>query len=205
MNLQRNTLARSLHDVGAATWFGGALMGAVGLNGAAAQAQDPAERTDLAVTGWARWAPVAAAAIGAHLIGGAGLLARNRGRVRVQKGVRANTVAKVALTGAAMATTAYSGYLGRQIAQAREVPTEGATEAAPGAASNGLGTALQRQRVLQWATPVLTGAVIVLGAQQGEQQRGDQVLRGVGSRLRSSSRSKVRATGSRLRAATPGS
>jgi hypothetical protein len=32
---QDNTLARSLHDVGLAAWFGGSLMGAVGLNGAA--------------------------------------------------------------------------------------------------------------------------------------------------------------------------
>jgi hypothetical protein len=32
--------------------------------------------------------------------------------------------------------------------------------------------AIQQQlRILQWATPVLTGALIVLGAQQGEQQR----------------------------------
>jgi hypothetical protein len=31
-----NTLARSLHDVGLAAWFGGSRMGAVGLNGAAA-------------------------------------------------------------------------------------------------------------------------------------------------------------------------
>ena len=29
-----NTLSRSLHDLGLATWFGGSLMGAVGLNGA---------------------------------------------------------------------------------------------------------------------------------------------------------------------------
>jgi hypothetical protein len=32
-----NTVARSLHDLGLAAWFGGSLMGAVGLNGAAAE------------------------------------------------------------------------------------------------------------------------------------------------------------------------
>jgi hypothetical protein len=37
-----NTLARSLHDLGLATWFGGSLMGAVGLNGAAAVVDQPA-------------------------------------------------------------------------------------------------------------------------------------------------------------------
>ena len=30
-----NSLVRSLHDLSAAAWFGGSLMGAVGLNGAA--------------------------------------------------------------------------------------------------------------------------------------------------------------------------
>ena len=39
----RNTLVRSLHDLGLAAWFGGTLMGAVGLNGATAKAKDPAE------------------------------------------------------------------------------------------------------------------------------------------------------------------
>ena len=34
-----NTVSRSLHDLGLATWFGGSLMGAVGLNGAAAAAE----------------------------------------------------------------------------------------------------------------------------------------------------------------------
>ncbi|MFF2206234.1 hypothetical protein [Streptomyces sp. NPDC058145] len=33
----RNTVIRSLHDLGLAAWFGGSLMGAVGLNGAARQ------------------------------------------------------------------------------------------------------------------------------------------------------------------------
>jgi len=32
-----NTVARTLHDLGLAAWFGGSLMGAVGLNGAAAE------------------------------------------------------------------------------------------------------------------------------------------------------------------------
>ena len=37
-----NTLSRSLHDVGLATWFGGTLANAVALNPAAAEAKDPA-------------------------------------------------------------------------------------------------------------------------------------------------------------------
>ena len=45
---QDNTLARSLHDLGLAAWFGGSLMGAVGVNGAAAQVQEPKQRLRVA-------------------------------------------------------------------------------------------------------------------------------------------------------------
>ena len=48
-----NLLARSVHDLSAAAWFGGSLMGAIGLNGATAEAKDPAERTRLSSLGWA--------------------------------------------------------------------------------------------------------------------------------------------------------
>jgi hypothetical protein len=41
-----STLSRSLHDVGLAAWFGGSLMGAVGLNGAAAQVGEPKQRLE---------------------------------------------------------------------------------------------------------------------------------------------------------------
>src|SRR5438477_11936554 len=38
---ERNTVLRSMRDIGLAAWFGGSLMGAVGLNGAAAQGPQP--------------------------------------------------------------------------------------------------------------------------------------------------------------------
>ena len=39
-----NTLARTLHDIGLAAWFGGSLMGAAGVNGAAAVVENPTQR-----------------------------------------------------------------------------------------------------------------------------------------------------------------
>ena len=48
---ERNTLLRSMHDVGAAAWFGGSLMGAVGLNGGASDVADPAERARVSAAG----------------------------------------------------------------------------------------------------------------------------------------------------------
>jgi hypothetical protein len=59
---QRDTVLRSMHDAGLAAWFGGSLMGAVSLNGAAAQANSPTDRLRIASAGWDRWAPVNAAA-----------------------------------------------------------------------------------------------------------------------------------------------
>lgn len=178
---EKNTLVRSLHDIGLAAWFGGSLMGAVGLNGAAAQASDPAERLQLSSAGWARWAPVNAAAIAAHVVGGLGLIAANRGRVVAQPGARSNTVVKSVLTVAAVGLTVYSGKLGSEVNEHADEGGEGATEPHD-ATSPELATAQQRLQIAQWALPAVTGVLVVLGAQQGEQQRPQSLLR---ARLRS--------------------
>lgn len=187
-NGNTNTLVRSMHDVGAAAWFGGALAGAVALNGASNDIADPRERARIAADGWARWAPVAATAIGAHVIGGAGLLLANRGRVAGQSGATANTVIKTAVTVAAMATTAYSGLLGAQLAGNRsDEPVEGGTipsEQTP----DDTAQLQQRLRVLQWAIPAMTAALIVLGAQQGEQQKPAEIARGMAAKAASRAR-----------------
>jgi hypothetical protein len=173
---ERTTLLRSLHDIGAAAWFGGSLMGAIGLNGAAADASEPRDRARLAADGWARWAPVNAVAIGAHLLGGAGVLWENRGRQVSEPGVGANTIVKTVLTVGALGVSGYGAVLGVRIAREGSVVTEGATE--PTAETPPAVASAQRQlKVLQWVTPVLTGAIIGLGSQQGEQQRPHGQLR----------------------------
>lgn len=167
---QRNTLIRSLHDVGIAAWFGGGLMGAVGLNGAAAAARDPKERVRLSSVGWARWAPVQVAAIAIHAIGGAGLIFSNKGRVAVQSETRTNTIVKLVLTVVAAVTTLYSGILGKQISDHADEGAEGATEPSS-SSSDALASAQRQQKILQWATPAITLVLIIMGAQQGELQR----------------------------------
>jgi hypothetical protein len=178
----RNTLVRSMHDIGAAAWFGGSLMGAVALNGATNDISDHADRARIASDGWARWSPVNAAAIGAHLIGGLGLVLAHRDRVRNQAGVGANTAVKTGITALALASTAYSGVLGAKVAPAGAVPADGATKPA-GSTPDGVANAQRQLRILQWVTPVLTGALVILGAQQGEQQRPGERLRGIGKKL----------------------
>ena len=56
--MARNTLSRSLHDVGLAAWFGGTLANATALNAAAAEADSPSKVGAVANVGWDRWTPV---------------------------------------------------------------------------------------------------------------------------------------------------
>jgi hypothetical protein len=170
----RNTVIRSLHDVGLAVWFGGSLMGAVGLNGAAEdEGATDAATARIASAGWAKWAPVNAAAIGVHLFGGGGLLAANAHRINRQKGVAASTTAKTAVTAAALAATAYARVLGKKVEQA-------ATDSHDGEAHQ-VDTAKVRRQLAcaQWAVPALTGALVVLNALHGEQQRPFEQLHGM--------------------------
>jgi hypothetical protein len=178
-----NTVSRSLHDLGLATWFGGSLMGAVGLNGAAAEAEEPKQRLRVANAGWNRWTPVNLAGIAAHLVGGAVLLGANKGRVASQQGVAQATVVKTALTGAALAATAWSRALGAKLDQADEVPVEGGTDPSIDTPED-VAKAQRQLKVLQWVIPALTGAVLVLNARMGEQQRPAQITGGLLGRLR---------------------
>lgn len=177
-----NTIARSLHDLGLATWFGGSLMGDVGLNGAASSASDPAERNRIASVGWSRWTPVNLAAIAAHLAGGAVIVVANKGRITGQRGVATSTVVKTVLTGAALAATGYARYLGQKQMDNPGAPVAAATTPASGTPDD-VASAQRQQRIVQWAIPALTGAVLVINAWMGEQQRPTEVASGVLGRL----------------------
>ena len=177
-----NTLARTLHDVGLAAWFGGSLMGAAGLNGAAAVVEDPTQRLRVANSGWSRWTPLNLAGIAAHLAGGAVLVGANKGRLAAQQGVGAASTVKTALTFAALGTTAYARLLGRKLERAGDPPVEGGTT--PAAKTPDEVARTQRQlTALQWVIPALTGAVLVVNARMGEQQRPAQVALGMVRRL----------------------
>ena len=175
---ERNTVVRSLHDLGLAAWFGGSLAGAVGINGAAADVPDEKLRLVVANAGWDRWTPVNLAAIAAHLVGGAGVLFANKGRVASQRGVGASTVTKLVLTGAALAVTAYSRVQSKKLKDAGMVPVTGATEPST-ATPDDVANAQRQLKVCQWAIPALTSGLVVLNALEGEQQRPSQVASGI--------------------------
>jgi hypothetical protein len=167
---ERNTVVRSLHDLGLAVWFGGSLMGAIGLNGATAKAKRPKERLRLSSIGWARWAPVQLAAIAAHGVGGLGLIGANKTRLLGQSGARTNTGIKVVVTAAAGAVTLYSAALGKRISDHQDESIDGVTEPNE-TTSHALASAQRQQKIVQWLIPALTAILVVLAAQQGEQQR----------------------------------
>jgi hypothetical protein len=174
--MSRSTyVSQALHDLGGAAWFGGSLMGAVGVNGAA-DTTDREEKLSTAAAGWGKWAPFQTAAVAAHTVGGAGLLLANRDRVAQQKGVTANTVVKTLLTLAAIATTAWSAVLGARVGK-EHVPVAGSTEP-EGRTPFEVASSQQQLKVLQWVNPLLTGAIVALGAQQSQQQRPEEQAQG---------------------------
>jgi hypothetical protein len=172
-----NTLARSLHDLGLGTWLGGTMMGAVGLNGAAEEIRDPAERSRVVNAGWARWTPVNFTAIGAYLVGGAALTWGNKGRLMSQRGVGELSAAKLGITALALGATAYSRVLGQRIMDAGDVPVQSGTSPAPMTPED-VAKAQRQLKILQWAVPAHVAALVVLSARMGEQQRPTQVIAG---------------------------
>jgi hypothetical protein len=133
--MSTHTLARSLHDLGLAAWFGGTLANATALNAAAGAAGSPPSTGAVANVGWDRWTPVNAAAIGAHVVGSIAMLGSDLGRVTAQRGTRRTP---------------------RDVAEAQ-----------------------RKLRLLQWAVPALTGALVVISARAGEDQRPTTAIAGV--------------------------
>ena len=175
--MARDTISRSLHDVGLAAWFGGTLANAVALNPAAAEADTANGTGRVANAGWNKWTPVNAAAIGAHLIGSVGQLAGNSSRVAGQRGVGTMVLVKTGLTVVTLAVTGYSRLLGSKVAEEPSVPALAGTEPAA-STPDGVAKAQKQLTVLQWAVPVLTGALIVVSSLAGEQQRPSEVKKG---------------------------
>ncbi len=173
-----NLFARSVHDLSAAAWFGGSLMGAVGLNGAASYAKEAAERTRLSSLGWKMWAPVQTGAFVAHLASLGPILWENKGRYAAQDGVMSATWVKTGVTLAGAAVTLYAAVLGKKVDKLANEGAMGATEPGP-QSSEELAKAQKQLRQLQWAIPGFAATVIVLGAKHGEMQRPTNVKQGL--------------------------
>jgi hypothetical protein len=174
-----NKVARAVHDLALGAWFGGTLMGAIGLNAASREIENPSDRLRVANAGWAKWTPLNLAAIAAYLGSGAVIAKANKGRVLGQQGVARATIAKTTVTGMALAATAYSRALGQRVMSEDGVAVEDAVT--PNEKTPQEVAAAQRQlKVLQWAIPAQVAALIGITSLMGEQQRPMQVVRGIG-------------------------
>jgi hypothetical protein len=117
-----------------------------------------------------------------HLVGAAGLLKHDMGRMRVQQGVPTMAATKTVLTLAALGVTAYSRMLGQKVSAHHDVPVSDGTT--PAATTPPEVQAAQKQlTMLQWAVPALTGALTAIGAYAAEQYRPEEVSRGLVQRL----------------------
>lgn len=186
---------RSLHDLGLASWFGGSVFGAVALADGTVEravgaqvasagegAQDKRTRLALAAgqqveeDAWKRWSPMLTASVAAHLIGGAGLLWWNRARVEHQDGVAGATAAKAAVTALAVGVTAWQAVDGVRMSRLRERARQGESSTELEQEQRRLET---RAKVLSPLLPASTGALVVLTALHGEQQRPREMAGGV--------------------------
>jgi len=177
-----NIPSRISHDLGLAAWFGGTLANAVALNRAAAETSNYSSAGRVTNAGWNAWTPVNAVAIGAHLLGSVGQLRGNKDRLFSQKGVGSMSVTKTVLTAAALGVTAYSRVLGKKVADQPNVPVESGTEPAASTPPE-VASAQKQLKILQWTIPAITGALVVVSAYAGEQQRPGAVKEGILERL----------------------
>jgi hypothetical protein len=179
--MARNTLSRSLHDLGLSAWFGGTLANAVALNAAAAEAGSDSATGRVANAGWDRWTPVNAVAIGAHLVGSVGQLGANKERVAGQKGVAGMSALKTLITAAALGATAYSRILGQRVSAAGAVASKSGTKPSKRTKATKADVAAAQEQLdrLQWVVPALTGALVAISSYAGEQQRPSEVARGL--------------------------
>jgi hypothetical protein len=161
-----STAVRAVHLVTNAAWFGGSLAGAVAVNPAAQEGDTARERSQIADKGWRSWGPVQGGAIALHVISGLAILADNRRRTVLHPPTTAAVVAKTVLTGAAVGASAAAYVNGARLGEAEEASEENLS------ARRRAQDLARRMRWLQWATPASTGALLVLDAYLGEQQRG---------------------------------
>ena len=178
--------AQAVHDLGAALWFGGAVMGVAGVNKAGNDLRDPLDKVRVAESAWRRFAPVEWAGIAAVLGAGAQLTRGSTGRLATQHGwARAGgTKAAVAVAGAA--ATAFAAYSGGKIGQLTEQAARSGQRLDVQDASMPSATTppdiarwQKRQRAAQYLVPLASGANIVLNAYLVQTYRPGATARGL--------------------------
>ena len=166
-----HVLAQSIHDLGAALWFGGAVMGVAGVNKSGNDLRDGVDKVRVASSAWSRFSPVEWAGIAAVLGAGTQLTRASKGRLVAQHGWgRAGSIkAGVAVAGAA--ATAYAAYSGQQIGKLTEQAASRGQDIDVKDASTPnertpaeIASWQKKQRAAQYLVPIASGANIVLNS-----------------------------------------
>jgi hypothetical protein len=186
MPTSSHVVAQSVHDLGAALWFGGTVMGVAGVNKAGNDLRDPLDKVRVAESAWRRFAPVQWAGIAAVLGAGTQLTRASRGRLATQHGwARAGgTKAAVAVAGAA--ASAFAAYSGNKIGQLTEQAARSGQQLDVQDASTPSAQTppdivrwQRRQRAAQYLVPLTSGANIVLNAYLVQTYRPAATARGL--------------------------
>lgn len=165
--MDRRPWLQVAHDVSLAMWFGGALMGAVSLNGATIEVDDHTQRTRVANAGWFRWAPFAGAALVTHV---AASVVTGRLATSLARGAPLGRT-RAAVTGLAVLATIETGISGRKVVRAGDVPVATAVEPISSTPEE-VAHAQRRLRVAQWLVPAFAGALWLVDALQDARSDG---------------------------------
>ena len=185
-----HVLAQAVHDLGAALWFGGAVMGVAGVNKSGSELIQGIDRVRVASSAWSRFAPAQWGGIAATLLAGLRLTQVGGRRLALQKGFGTVGALKAGLAVAGAGATAYAAYSGGKIgklaeqahARGQQVDVQDASIPNEGTPAD-VAAWQRRQRVAQYAVPVLAGANIVLNAYLVQTYRPGATARGVLRRL----------------------
>jgi uncharacterized membrane protein len=185
----RHALAQAVHDLGAAAWFGGSVMGVAGVNKSGAALTEPIDKVRAAGSAWQRFAPVQWAGVAAVLAMGTRLTATSGGRVAAQPGFARAGAVKAGVSVAGAAATAFAAYSGKKVSQLAEQAQHSGgfdvTDASQPSAQTPpeLAAWQKRQRAVQYLVPALSGANIVLNSYLVQSYRPTAAAKGVLGRL----------------------
>jgi hypothetical protein len=186
-------VAQAVHDLGAALWFGGSVMGAAGVNKSGQDLRDGVDKVRVAESAWRRFAPAQWLGIGAVLVAGSRLTWESKGRLVVQYGLGRAGAAQAAFAVAGAAATGFAAWSGNRIGQLTERTRERGEvfDTADANVPNDrtppeVAVWQRRQRVAQYLVPLFAGANIVMNAYLTQQYRPGATATGLLRRLRRS-------------------
>lgn len=190
----KHALAQAVHDIGAAVWFGGTVMGVAGVNRAGRDLSEGIYRIRAAKAAWGRFSMLQWAGIAATMLAGLQLTRTSAGRLATQRGFGAVGMAKAGAVALGALATAYSALCGAKIAalaeefhdQQKRIEVADATTPTPQTPPE-IARWQRRQQVAQYLVPLLAGANIAGGSYLVQSYRPGATAKGWLSRLRTSS------------------